>query len=590
MYTPPRRAKIVATLGPSSSDEITIENLIRAGVNVFRLNFSHGTHEDHTKRFRIIRATSEKLQRPIAILQDLQGPKLRVGKFLEGSITLDKGENIELFYEERNAKKKAEKTKKSALKQVPYNHKTLAHEVKPGHRILLDDGNLELVVTGSEGEIISAQVVFGGVLKDHKGMNFPDTRLKVDAFTEKDREDLLLGMKLGVDYVALSFVRTATDVRNIQKFMHAHKKNIPVVSKIEKAEAIVNLPDILEVTDAVMVARGDLAVEVGTAQVPSLQKQIIRECKTRGIPVITATQMLESMISSPRPTRAEASDVANAVLDGSDALMLSAESASGKFPILAVSTMHNIILETESRKDSTTAIEIPAKPMTLLRNPNQVNPEALAALRGDAIEHAAAQISSWLDIRAIVCITHTGRSARYLAKYRPRVQVFAMTDSVIVQRQLCLVWGIESTVIKESEDLEKISDQVEDQLIHRKIVSYGDQIIFTAGWPPLRHGTTNLLKILTIRKRPEALTKVGKKTGANPQHENVQGYRTRQAQFILDQNLCIQCGGCVEVCPNDIFGTDGKKVFLKEPNCKNCTFDDACIQICPTGAVEVIKF
>jgi len=593
MNLPSRRAKIVATIGPSSSDPATIENLIKAGVNVFRFNFSHGTKEDHKARFDMVRAAGKKLEKAVAILQDLQGPKLRVGKFPNGQISIDKGQDVTLRLEGKDAG--------PGKKQIiPFNYERLALEVQVGNRILMDDGNLEVVVTGVEGNDIHAQVVFGGILKDHKGMNFPDTRISIEAFTPKDREDLLFGMQLGVDYVALSFVRTANDVRMVQKFMHSHKKNIPVISKIEKGEAIDNLKEILSVTDAVMVARGDLAVEVGTAQVPTLQKHIIRQCNLRGIPVITATQMLESMINLPRPTRAEASDVANAVLDGTDALMLSAETASGRFPVLAVSVMHNIIVETEYRWHSTLTggVEDGHNQHGSIETGGRQFGGTPTVV--EAIEHAAASLAGWIGAKAIACTTHTGQAARALARFRPPVPIVAFTDSPSVHRKLALVWGVQTCEIEPNDDLEKLFDHAETTLVRWGLVTKGDLVVFTAGWPPLRHGTTNLLKAITIRKEADVSTNTdGDKEKKSPQtsaqfqmkayEENVQGYRTRKAQFVLDQNLCIQCGGCVEVCPNDIFGIENRRVFLRESNCKNCTFDDACMHICPTGAVEVIR-
>lgn len=578
-----RRAKIVATLGPASSDASTIENLIKAGVNVFRLNFSHGTKEDHRSRYNAVRMASKKLGQAVAILQDLQGPKLRVGKFADASIMIEKGQDIILRLE----KNKAPMTQTGAKPIIPYNYERLAREVQPGHRILMDDGNLEVVVTDIKGEDIFAQVVFGGLLKDHKGMNFPDTRITIESFTPKDREDLLFGMQLGVDYVALSFVRSEHDVRSIQKFMHSHKKNIPVISKIEKSEAIANLQEILKVTDAVMVARGDLAVEVGTAQVPSLQKQIIRECNIRGIPVITATQMLESMINLPRPTRAEASDVANAILDGTDAVMLSAESASGKFPVLTVSVMHNIILETELR-----SVNALSPGLSHYTTPA---PHSTAEIPSvvEAIEHAAASLATWINAKAIACTTHTGQAARALARYRPPVPIIAFTDSPTVEAQLALVWGVRTVSVEATPELDKLFEVAEASLVKAGIVSKGDLMVMTAGWPPLKHGTTSLLRVLTVKKELETKSqRDAQKTGGSLiNDENIQGYRTRRAQFVLDQNSCIQCGGCVEVCPNDIFGYDSqrRRVYLRELNCKLCTFDDACMHICPTGAVEIIR-
>ncbi len=581
MSLSPRRAKIVATIGPASSELNVIESLIRAGVDVFRFNFSHGTHEDHRIRYDLVRKASQNTGKIVAILQDLQGPKLRVGRFPGGSINIEKSAEVHLKLEDRGT---VAPQPQSGPQVIPYNYEPLSREIRVGHRILMDDGNMEVVVIGIDGAVIKAQVVFGGALKDHKGMNFPDTKLSIASFTEKDREDLLFGMQLGVDYIALSFVRTADDVRNVKKFMHANKKNIPVVSKIEKAEAIENYRDILSVTDAIMVARGDLAVEVGTAKVPSLQKDMIKKANAAGVPVITATQMLESMIGTPRPTRAEASDVANAVLDGSDALMLSAESASGKFPVLAVSVMSNIIQETELRNRPT------------LHDAFRFVPGSDSTI-AEAVEFAAASLIRAVGAKAAVCVTHTGESALALAQHRPVCPIVALTDADAVSRKLCLVWGVQSEVLtkeeissaelktadqSESMRLEAFFDIAEQRLVNLALLDTGDLFVCSAGSPPLKHGSTNSLKVVKVRLSQDPNKQ--KSTG-----ENVTGYRTKRAQFVIDQNLCTQCGGCVEVCPNDIFGVQNRKVYLKESNCKNCTFDNACMEICPTNAIEVIK-
>jgi pyruvate kinase len=575
MTLPLRRAKIVATIGPASSDSQTVENLIKAGVNVFRFNFSHGSHDDHKKRYETVRSAATKLKKNIAILQDLQGPKLRVGKFQGGSLSIEKGQDVLFVLENRETIS----TKTGAKPVIPYNYENLSSEILVGHRILIDDGNIEVVVTGIKGTDISAQVVFGGTLKDHKGMNFPDTKIRIDSFTPKDRQDLLFGLTLGFDYVALSFVRSAEDIKNVKKFMHKHKKNIPIVAKIEMNEAIEAFPDILAVTDAVMVARGDLAVEVGTALVPILQKKIIQACNQHGTPVITATQMLESMISAPRPTRAEASDVANAIMDGSDAVMLSAESASGKFPVLAVSTMHNIIIETEQQAKQWFKNNPSQRPsLSPFEEPNLV----------EAIEFSAAQLAQSLHAKAIVCTTHTGHAARALAKNRPQVPIIAMTDDAEVERRLALVWGIQTYFVDHNDSVDALFEKAEDTLLRWKMAEKDDLVVMTAGWPPLRYGTTSLLRVVTIKKSQEEVLSPEKKGKKNTQ-DQVLGYRTKKAQFALDQALCIQCGGCVEVCPNDIFGISNRKVYLKEQNCKNCTFDNACMEICPTSAIEVMK-
>ncbi len=569
-----RRAKIVATIGPASSELSIIENLIRTGVDVFRFNFSHGTHADHLARLQLVRQAAKNIDKPVAILQDLQGPKLRVGRFPSGSITLEK--SAEVFFSYEKDRTFVAEQKEGTPPSIYYNYEPLAREIRVGHRLLMDDGNIEVVVTETDNkDIIKAQVVFGGVLKDHKGMNFPDTRLSIQSFTKKDREDLFFGLENDVDYIALSFVRTAEDIRDLKKLMHAHRKNVPVVAKIEMADAIKNIKEILDVTDAVMVARGDLAVEVGTAKVPALQKEIIKLANARGIPVITATQMLESMISTPRPTRAEASDVANAVLDGSDAVMLSAESASGKFPVLAVSVMVNIILETEQRQ------------ISLLGERSMTPPLASETTVVEAVEYAATGLVRAIGAKAAVCVTHTGESAVALSRFRPACPIFAFTDSHAVARRLSLVWGVTSRVLdssNQSDTVEALLAHAEFELVKERIADKGDLLVCSAGSPPLKHGSTNLLKVVKVNVSQESIL-----SPQTPEKEDVSGYRTRNAQFVIDHNLCTQCGGCIEVCPNDIFGIENRKVYLKESNCRNCTFDNACMEICPTNAIEVMK-
>jgi pyruvate kinase len=336
-----RRAKIVATIGPATQSEENLAHAIRAGMNVARLNFSHGQHQDHLQVILSLRKLSKLLRTPISILQDLQGPKIRVGNFEKGSIELKAGEIVKI-------------TTAQVLGRegfIPSDFKELPSVCRPGVRILLDDGLLELQVESAQGDEVVAKVLYGGILKDRKGMNLPGCNLPVDAMTEKDFADLEFGLKHGVDYVALSFVRHGRDIRKLREIIEARKSSAKIIAKIEMLEALENLEEIVRLSDAVMVARGDLAVEVGQSRLPGFQKKIITLCNQLGKPVITATQMLDSMVTSPRPTRAEITDVANAVLDGSDALMLSAESASGKYPFKCIRTMHEIILEVERNEE-----------------------------------------------------------------------------------------------------------------------------------------------------------------------------------------------------------------------------------------------
>lgn len=496
MNFPLRKAKIVATLGPSSANPNTLTQLMQAGVNIFRLNFSHGTHQDHEQTFRMIRECAKQAKKNVGILQDLQGPKLRVGKFPDGKIELKPGEEVIFIFEKRESEIKSQET---SLKCIPYNYERLAHEIQVGHRILMDDGNLEVNVQKIEGSRIHAKVKFGGTLKNYKGMNFPDTALSIESFTPKDQQDLELGLKLGVDYVALSFVRSARDIQEIQEFMQRRQTMIPIVSKIEMNEAIQNLDEILDITDALMVARGDLAVEVGTALVPGLQKKMIHECNRRGIPVITATQMLESMISNPRPTRAEASDVANAIWDGSDAVMLSAETASGKYPVETVQIMQEIIIEAEKRsKPHAEEAELP--PLHPSSTQQKILRPRSSPQIVDAIEHAATHLAQWINAKALVCLTHTGQAAMAVARYRPTVPVLAVTDDARTQRRMALVWGVECVRIESAtHDLEKLFVQAELEAAKKGLVQKGDHMIVTIGFPPLQDGSTNLVKVVTVR-------------------------------------------------------------------------------------------
>ncbi len=429
----------------------------------------------------------KELKQLVAILQDLQGPKLRVGRFQDGALKLNEGDVVEFEHE---SKLPLGCVGANGTKQIPYNYEKLAQEVLPGEHIFIDDGNLDVLVQRVEGTRLFGLVEFGGVLKDKKGMNFPTSKLSVEALPPKDLADLEFGVKLGVDYVALSFVRHADELIQLKeliaektKRLNPTKKRILVCSKIEKREAITHLDAIVAESDVVMVARGDLGVEVGTEQVPLLQKLIIEKCNQLGRPVITATQMLESMVSSPRPTRAEASDVANAILDGTDAVMLSAETASGAHPVLVVEVMHKIITEVEANMKFD-------KKWTWQQGSKVVS---------DAIEYAASLMARAVSAKVIVCTTHTGQAARFLSRYRPQTQILAMSDSMTIRQQLALVWGVQTTSIEPTQDIEKVFTFGEVESSRLGFVQKGDAIVMTAGHPPLQYGTTNLLKVVTVR-------------------------------------------------------------------------------------------
>lgn len=467
-----RRAKIVATIGPATRDEKNLEKAIKAGMNVARLNFSHGSHEDHQKVVNSLRKLSKQLQAPVTILQDLQGPKIRVGKFESGFIEIAAGEKVVITT--------AEVLGKPGF--IPSDFKELPMACEPGTKILLDDGLLEMKVLGVRGHEVDAEVIYGGKLKDRKGMNLPGVNLPVDCMTEKDLEDLEFGIENNVDYIALSFVRHARDIRKLRQIIEDRKSNAKIIAKIEMIEALENLEEICRLSDAVMVARGDLAVEVGQSRLPGFQKKIITLCNQLGKPVITATQMLESMVENPRPTRAEITDVANAVLDGSDALMLSAESASGKHPFKCIRTMHEIICEVERNEEDYYKIS--------LENEFLSTPAAIAA--------SASLSALKLNATAIVCLTTSGKTANIISAFRPRARIIAVTQHMDVLNPMELTWGIQTLAIQPYKNLRDILDQVDKLLVNYGLAKTGDRVILTLGQPIAEGVKTNSIYVHTI--------------------------------------------------------------------------------------------
>ncbi len=465
-----RRTKIVATLGPSSCEPPIVARLVEAGVNVFRINMSHATHEQCRQWTQSVREAERREQTVIAVLADLQGPKLRIGE-LEGHrpvhLTAGKPFEITTAHVVGNAQRAA--TTYTALPQ----------DVKPGDRILLDDGRIELQVMSTSGTVVTTTVVNGGELGEHKGMNLPGVHVSSPSLTEKDREDLVAAVAAGVDFIALSFVRSAADVRDAKAAMKAAGAATPVVAKIEKPEAIDALEEILDVADAVMVARGDLGVEMAPERVPTLQKQIIQRARAHMIPVITATQMLESMMHNPRPTRAEASDVANAIIDGTDAIMLSGETAAGEYPIESVATMNRIALE----------VEHSFPPLRDRRRTSVTNDS-------QAISQAAISITESIDVKAIAAFTRTGFSARIVSKDRPRVPVYAFVPDSTIARRLMLDWAIQPRVLDFGKTTDEMIAVVEEELLSLNAVERGQAVVLVGGTPLGVAGRTNLLKIM----------------------------------------------------------------------------------------------
>ncbi len=467
------KTKIICTLGPSSQSVEQLVELIKAGMDVARLNFSHGTYEDHLISMNNVREASKLTGEYICILQDLCGPKIRIGKFQNKSIELKEGSTFTFTIDEIMGDEN----------KVTATYHELPNDVKTDDTILLDDGKIALKVVSKTEKDVNCIVINGGVLKEHKGMNLPGVKLSTQSLTEKDIEDLKFGLAHDVDYVALSFVRSAEDIQYLRSVIQQQTKvRIPIVAKIEMKEAINAIDSIIAESNAVMVARGDLGVEMMPEDVPILQKMIVRKCNDAGVPVIIATQMLESMIENPRPTRAEASDVANAVLDGADAVMLSAETSVGKYPVETVQTMDRIICRAEIRRHDHLSIkQIPA----------EIQENVF-----DAIARAACVLARQVNATAIVPITHSGITAVRISKYRPESRIIAVTSDERILRSLNLVWSVRGIVIK---DLINNNDtafqKVIERLKQKGYVERKDIIVFTAGLPLMAMGTTDTVKV-----------------------------------------------------------------------------------------------
>ena len=465
-----RKAKIIATIGPSSQEELVLRRLFEAGVDVARLNFSHGTHAEHQEKIERIRRLSEELNKPISILQDLQGPKLRVGKLPPGGIELVAGQNVALTNVELEELSPTADEKATTL--IPMDVPNLARGVKPGSRILLDDGNLEMEVTGIDGDAVFARVVLGGMLSSNKGVNLPGAELGITSFTDKDRVDLEFGMQQGVDLVAISFVRTASDIETVRQVMRelaADQPPIPIIAKLERPEALDNLHEIIHASDGVMVARGDLGVETSPAQVPIYQKKIIDMANRHAKVVITATQMLDSMITNPRPTRAEASDVANAIFDGTDAVMLSGETASGAYPVEAVQMMASIVCQAEANASE--------YGHTLSQPDEPYQDDAYS------ITQAARELAHDRNVAGITVFTESGRTALLMSKSRPAVPVYAFTPNPITYQRLNIFWGVTPFLVPFASTVESMISSVEAALLSSTSIETGNQVIVISGFP-----------------------------------------------------------------------------------------------------------
>ncbi len=468
----PQHTRIVCTLGPASDSDGIVRAMIRAGMDVARLNFSHGDHATHAARIERVRRIAREENAVVAIFADLQGPKIRVGEIENGAVRLSPGATLTL-------------TNRSVVGNanvVSIDYPDLASSVRVGSRILIDDGLIELQVVSTNASDVMTRVVNGGELKPRKGVNLPNVPLKISALSDKDRADAVFAVTQGVDYIALSFVRRADDVIELKRLIEARGGLIPVIAKIEKPEAVENIDAILQVSDAVMVARGDLGVEVNPELVPLYQKSIIRKANAAGKPVITATQMLESMIGNPRPTRAEASDVANAILDGTDAVMLSGETAVGKYPVQAVEMMAQISDAVESSEQFQARVFF-AGQVTSTTN---------------AIGNATCEIAKQLKAKLIITATSSGFTARMISRHRPLTPIFAVTSSEQTQRRLALVWGVRSSMMTRSKSMEEIVRESLAVVEQRGLAQEGDVVVITAGVPAGIAGRTNMIQVRMI--------------------------------------------------------------------------------------------
>ncbi|MBE9146510.1 pyruvate kinase [Planktothrix mougeotii] len=466
------RTKIVATIGPASKSPEVIRQMVNAGMNVARLNFSHGSYEDHAETVKLLRQVSEELDTPITLLQDLQGPKIRIGYLPSEEIELVDGELLTFVPVDEFENKPH---------TVPIDYPYLAEEAETGAQVLLDDGLLELKIEGIQGNTVQCRIIEGGRLKSRKGVNLPSLTLRLPSFTEKDEQDLDFGISQGIDWVSLSFVRRAEDIQALKALLvEKGAPQMPVIAKIEKPQAITNLESIINECDGLMVARGDLGVEMNPERVPILQKQIIRMCNQKGIPVITATQMLDSMIHNARPTRAEASDVANAIIDGTDAVMLSGESAVGKFPVKAVQMLSKIARDVEPE------IEFKNYPPALSDETH-------------ALTEALNTIDKILNLKCIVSYTSTGYTATLAAAERPKVPVVALTPDADVYHRLNLVWGVKPVLLEHHvNSFEGLIDLAQEKLLQRQLAEIGDKILIVGGIPANTARGTNFLKIHTL--------------------------------------------------------------------------------------------
>ena len=469
------RTKIVATLGPASNTKSKIHSLVNAGVNVFRLNFSHGSQEENLRRMEIIRAINKELQMPVAILADLQGPKIRIGTIENGSVQLKVGQKITITTKDIIGTKEI----------ISTTYQTLPRDVNKGDIILIDDGNIGIRVIGKERREIYGQVLYGGILKSKKGINLPNTQVSLPSLTEKDKSDLEFCLEHDVDWVALSFVRKAEDILELRKIIENSGKSTRIVAKIEKPEAVDNIDGIMDASDALMVARGDLGVEIPMERVPVIQKKLVRKCNEAGKPVIVATQMLESMAFNPRPTRAESSDVANAIMDGADAVMLSVETAAGEYPSLAVRSMSRIIESVEMGVD-------------FIFNRNYEGDKFSEGFLFDRVLASACKLANETNAKVITGITGSGYTAFNIARQRPRAQIYIFSGNKKLMTQLALIWGVKVIYYEKFESTDDAVNDIQSILVDRKVLKPGDIYVTTSTIPVISRTRNNSVRINVV--------------------------------------------------------------------------------------------
>ena len=511
-----KKTKIVCTIGPASESIDTLKELIKSGLNVCRLNFSHGNYEEHGKRIDNIKAARNEMKLPIAILLDTKGPEIRTGKFSSPEVNLVEGQNFIITMEDVLG----DETK------CTVSYKELVNDVKPGNQILIDDGLVGLAVKEIKGQEILCIVQNAGTIKDNKGVNVPNVKINLPAITPKDKKDIEFGIEQGIDFIAASFVRKASDVLAIREILEENNAtNIQIISKIENQEGVDNIDEILEVSDGLMVARGDLGVEIPTEDIPIVQKELIKKCNILGKPVITATQMLDSMIRNPRPTRAEVTDVANAIFDGTDAIMLSGETAAGKYPLESVKTMASIARRAEQTLDYEELLKTKVK----LRQLNITN----------AISHATCTTAIDLKASAIITATASGYTARMVSSYRPSAPIIAATNSEMVMRQMGLVWGVYPLLAEKGLSTDDVFEKSVQSALDMDYISSGDLVVITAGVPVGIAGTTNLIN---VHIASEILIR-----GVGVGTTNISG----RARLITDSNMEIEQGDIIVASSTD---------------------------------------